>query len=137
MRFSPSTKGWYPLFISYPALPDDLIDVPDALYAALLGKAITVGDDGMPREYVPEGPAPIPVSVTMRQARQALLATGRLAAVELAIASLPGALSEQARIDWEFAATVDRESPTVALLAGALDMTPEDLDQLFVLAASI
>lgn len=58
MRFSPSTLGWYPEFINYPTLPNDLVVVSDLRYRALLGKRIEAGSDGQPREYVPPPPDP-------------------------------------------------------------------------------
>lgn len=48
--------GWYPTFIDYPVLPDDLIDVPEALYRSLLGKSLAVDGDGMPCEAPMEAP---------------------------------------------------------------------------------
>ena len=60
MRFSPSTLGFYPAFVEYPTLPSDLVDVPDLLWRALMGKGIEVGPDGMPREKTS---APDPVAV--------------------------------------------------------------------------
>jgi hypothetical protein len=64
MRFSPSTLGWYPDFITYIDPPNDLVEVSDDLYGTLLGKAIEAGPDGMPREVVaPPTPAPDPVEV--------------------------------------------------------------------------
>lgn len=59
MRFSPSTLGFYPAFVGYPALPADLIEVPDALWRELMGKAIEIGVDGLPREKVPPEPDPV------------------------------------------------------------------------------
>lgn len=136
MRFSPSTLGWYPTFVSYPALPTDLIDVPDALWRSLMGKQIEAGPDGYPREVAPSMEPVVPPSVTMRQARLALLAANRLGMVEFAIASMESPQREAAQIEWEFAATVDRTSPLVGVLAAATSMSEEELDQLFLLASS-
>lgn len=137
MRFSPSTLGWYPSFVTYTNPPADLVEVPDETYRALLGKQIEVGPDGQPREFVPPPTVVVPASVTMRQARLALLAAEKLGMVDVAITSLPSPQREAAQIDWEFAATVDRASPTTMLLAQALSMTDDELDQLFMLAASL
>ena len=138
MRFSPSNLGWYPESIEYPNLPDDCITVSDDLWKSLLGKQLSVGADGMPQEFVPPPyVAPIPTVVTMRQARLALLQAGKLAAVNQALATLTGVQGEAARIEWEFAATVDRGSELVTMLAAALSLSDDDLEALFTTAASL
>jgi hypothetical protein len=87
-------------------------------------------------EYVAP-PSDVPKSVTMRQARLALLAAGMLADVNAAVAAMPGTEGDAARIEWEFAATVDRTSPLVQGLAVALSMTEAQLDGLFVAGAAL
>lgn len=136
MRFSPSTMGWYPEFLEYPNPPADLVEVSDELYEALRGKPIELGSDGLPREYVPPATPEAPRSVTMRQARLALLEAGKLAGVDAAIAAMPSPQKEAAQIEWEFAATVNRDSPFLQDLAGAIGLDDAHLDQLFALAAS-
>lgn len=72
-------------------------------------------------------------SVTMRQARLALLSVDKLAQVNAAIAAIPDATQRAAaEIEWEYAQTVDRDSPFVQMLGTALAL---DLDALFTLAA--
>lgn len=83
-------------------------------------------------------PAPeLPQSVTMRQCRIALLDAGLLDAVQSSIASMPGADGERARIDWEYALEVRRDWPLIAYMAGDLGLTDEQVDALFVTAATI
>lgn len=77
----------------------------------------------------------VPASVTMRQARLALLSAGKIAAVEAAIDALPEPGQSAARIEWEYAATVDRASPLIATLAPALELDDAALDGLFMDAA--
>lgn len=79
----------------------------------------------------------IPQSVTMRQARLALLAAGLLPAVDAAIASMPEPDKTAAQITWEFAATVDRGFGMVPQLAAALGMTETQIDALFIAAAAL
>lgn len=79
----------------------------------------------------------VPQSVTMRQARLALLAAGMLPAVEAAIAALPEPDKTAAQITWEFAATVDRWFGMVPALAAALGMTDAQIDTLFIEAAKL
>lgn len=85
---------------------------------------------------VPE-PIPVPQTVSMRQARLALLQAGKLSAVNSAISSMPGAQGDAARIEWEFSSEVRRNQPLVTALTPVLGMTSEQLDQLFILAAGL
>lgn len=81
-------------------------------------------------------PLPPPRVVDMRQARLALRQAGFLPAVNAAIAAAPGAAGEDARIEWEFAAHVERDSPLVAGFTAALGITEAQIDSLFALAAT-
>lgn len=92
-----------------------------------------------PCPVVPPAPVPsvVPEQVTMRQARLALLEAGKLTAVNNAIAALPGAAGDEARVEWEFSSAVERHRPLVAALAGALNLSDSQLDALFVRAAEM
>lgn len=79
----------------------------------------------------------VPQSVTMRQARLALLGAGLLDDVEAAIAALPSPQKEAARIEWEYSQEVQRHNGFVSVLAPALGMTDEQTDALFVAAAAL
>ncbi|WLS61532.1 hypothetical protein RAK14_24495 (plasmid) [Bordetella bronchiseptica] len=65
----------------------------------------------------------LPTAVTMRQARLALLKQGLLAQVNAAVADLPGDEGEAARIEWQFAGSVEKDSELVVSLARALGWT--------------
>jgi hypothetical protein len=79
----------------------------------------------------------VPDSITMRQCRLQLLATGKLHLVASAISFLPSPLKEAAEIEWEYGSTVLRNSPLIAQLAPVLGWdTPEAIDEQF-LAASL
>lgn len=82
-------------------------------------------------------PIPVPQTVSMRQARLALLKAGKLNAVNTAIANMAGIEGEAARIEWEFSSEVRRSQPLVIALTPALGMTSEQLDQLFITAAEL
>lgn len=82
-------------------------------------------------------PLPVPAVVTMRQARLALLQNGMLTQVNDAVAGMPGAAGDAARIEWEFSSTVERNRPLVQSLIGALGLTESQLDDLFRLAATL
>lgn len=134
--YSPSTNGFYADKIHGANMPVDAVAISEALWQACAGQSVRPGTKGLPELVPPQPPGP-PRSVTMRQARLALLAAEKLGMVQLAISSLPSPQKEAAQIDWEYAATVDRDSGTTMLLAQALGMKDEELDQLFVLAATL
>jgi hypothetical protein len=87
-------------------------------------------------DVVPPAP-PVPEVVSMRQARIALLAAGHLAAVTAAIAAMPGIEGDVARIEWEYAQDVRRDSPLIGALAPVLGLSQEQLDGLFVQASKL
>ena len=87
-------------------------------------------------EYVPEVVA-VPEVVTMRQARLALLGASLLAQVNTAVANMPGAEGDAARIEWEYAQEVRRDSPLVAALSAAFGWTSAQLDDLFTEGAKL
>ncbi len=76
---------------------------------------------------------PVPQSVSMRQARLALLGAGLLDDVEAAVASS----TKDVQIEWEFSSELRRDWPTLVLLAGALGLTDAQLDALFAQAATL
>lgn len=119
--------GWIP----FTASPDDTEPLGKELYA----KAIA-GDYGDIQPYVEPEPLPpvIPSVVTMRQARLALLQAGLLPLVETAIASME---SPAAQIEWDYSQEVNREQPLVKQLAEALNLTSDQLDNLFLEASKL
>ncbi|SEN70567.1 hypothetical protein SAMN05216404_106141 [Nitrosospira multiformis] len=79
----------------------------------------------------------IPSVISMRQARRALLQSGLLAQVDAAIAAMTGAAGDAARIDWQFAQTVERTHPLVGTMTTQLSLTEKQLDDLFTLGATL
>jgi hypothetical protein len=79
----------------------------------------------------------VPQQVTMRQARLALLANGKLSSVDAAIDSLDSPERETARIEWDYSSSVERGRPLVVLLGQALGLDENALDQLFITAAGL
>jgi len=76
-------------------------------------------------------------SVTMRQARLALLGAGMLSTVNSMLASMTGAQGEAARIEWEYSQEVQRDRGLVQALGTQMGMTEAQLDALFTAAAAI
>ncbi len=111
--------------------PDSFITAPDDFDINRMGEYVIT--DGVP--VIP--PPGVPQSVTMRQARLALLAAGLLPGVEAAIASMDEPDRTAAQITWEFAATVDRGFGMVPQLAAAVGMTDAQIDALFIAANSL
>ena len=85
------------------------------------------------------GPEPesVPTEVTMRQARLALLAAGKLAGVEAAIASMPEPQRTAASIEWEYSSALQRNNPFVSQLGAALGLDDAGIDALFIAAAKL
>lgn len=84
-------------------------------------------------------PPPVVItSVTMRQARLALLGAGLLDDVDAAISAITDPTQRKAaQIEWEYAQTVDRDSSFTQQLAAGLGLTSEQLDALFTRAAAL
>jgi len=87
-------------------------------------------------EYVAD-PVEVPQSVSMRSARLALLQAGVLATVNTAITNMQGVEGDAARIEWEYAQEVRRDSALVLSLIPLLGMTDSEIDRLFILAGSL
>jgi len=83
-------------------------------------------------------PPRVPDAVTMRQARLALLGVGLLDAVEPALAAIPDPVQRRAaEITWEYSAEVQRDNPLISALAAGLGLSPQQVDQLFIAAATL
>lgn len=80
----------------------------------------------------------IPRSVSMRQARLALLGADLLDDVDAAIAAIADTVQRRAaQIEWEYAQTVDRDSQFVQTLVQQLSLTSEQTDELFLAASKL
>ena len=115
--------GWAP--------PDlTVVEVPEGVRA-------NIGDSANPATWLvltpPSAPSAAPQSITMRQARLALLGAGLLDAVNVGITGM----SQAAQIEWEYAATVERTNPLIAALASALSLTGSQVDDLFVAGSAL
>lgn len=83
---------------------------------------------------LPPGP---PTTVSMRQARLALLGAGLLPQVEAAFDQMDEPDKSAATIEWEYATELRRDHPLVASLAAALGLTEQQVDDLFIAASQI
>jgi hypothetical protein len=95
----------------------------------------------LPEQYraVPEiPPSPIvPSRITMRQARRALHQQGLLDDVSNAIEALPDPPKTDAKIEWEYSNEVQRYNGLVSSLAPMLGLSEQDIDNLFILGATL
>ncbi len=96
----------------------------------------------MPGDELPPQPEPstapaVPPTVSMRQARLALLASGKLPQVDTAIAAMPEPDRAVAKISWEYSTEVHRTDVLVTGIAAGLKMTPQQIDELFIAAAQL
>lgn len=95
-------------------------------------------DDGTPVPvFEPLPPPPVPAVVSMRQARLALLGAGLLSHVDNVIDGLEEPGRSAALIEWEYATELRRDHPLVAALGNALELTEQQIDNLFVSASEI
>lgn len=78
-------------------------------------------------------PVTVPASVTPRRARLVLASAGLLDDVEAAI----DGMDQAARIEWDYALEIRRDSPLVAALAPILGLDDETIDAMFIEAASV
>jgi len=87
----------------------------------------------------PAAQPPVPAAVSMAQARIALARAGiSEATVDALIEAMPNGLAKtEARIWWQRSNEVQRAHPVVALMAPALGLDSDDLDELFREAASV
>jgi hypothetical protein len=85
---------------------------------------------GVPDPFVAP---PVELSVTPRQARLALLQAGLLDQVQAAVDAAGGAT----KITWEYALEIKRTDPMITAIGSALNLAPEQIDNLFQLAATL
>jgi hypothetical protein len=82
-------------------------------------------------------PVVVPQSVSMAQARLALIGAGLFSAIDAGLKALPEPQRTTALTAWEYAPTVSRNGALVTTLAGQFGLTEAQLDALFVAAAAI
>lgn len=103
---------------------------PSAPHSEEIFARCLAGEFGPIAEYA-ETPQ-IPTSITPLQARKALRAAGYKSAVDAYVATL----SEEDQEEWEYATAVERTHPVIVNGGAALGLTSDQIDQLFIQAAS-
>jgi len=135
MKKITTQSGVFGPFHSIDELPDryrcDSIDLP----FTVVGSGVIA--DAQAGDFHVLTVIPVPQSITMRQARLALLGAGLLDNVSAVINSLPEPTKSAAMIEWEYASEVQRTTGLVASMGAALGLTEAQLDSLFIQAAQI
>jgi hypothetical protein len=85
------------------------------------------------QEIIERRRAQIPQVVSMRQAKLALLTANLLDTVDGAMKLA----DRKAQIEWEYAQEVNRDWPTLTLMQNTLNLTDEQIDQLFISASQL
>ena len=83
--------------------------------------------------YTPPAPTVTSQSITMRQARLALLGAGLLDQVNAGMSTMPQA----AQIEWQFASEVRRDNALIGAMATALGLDDAAIDALFAAGAAL
>ena len=134
MFYSKSTNGFYSTEINGDNIPSDAVEISEEEYSALLagqseGKVIAADENGYP--ILVDAPVQEITTVSMRQARLALLQEDQLDAVEALITT------REQHIWWDFSPNVEKYNSFVTQIKTALDWSDEYLTHLFDLAASL
>lgn len=101
------------------------------------GDAVLIVEADHVRRHRPAAAPVVPQEVTMRQARLALYSAGMLDAAQAVIDALPMPQRRQAQIEWEYALSVRRDHPLIALMIAQGLATEVEVDGLFVAAAGL
>lgn len=116
--------------------PDNKVHFLDDAAHAYLLPAGSVEISNEEAEALRPVPVPtVPQFVSRFQARAALHLAGLLDDVE-ALMTAPDTPA-LAKLAWTDAQEFERQSPTIAALAGAVGLTEQDIDALFITAAGI
>lgn len=119
-----------PAMLFVPNYAAQFVTVPDDVEA---GWTLVSGSWSAP----PPAPPVIPQSVTMRQARLALLNHGMLSNVQPAINALPEPARTRAQIEWDYSNGLERNNAFVSTLGVALGMDDAAIDALFIEATTL
>ena len=79
----------------------------------------------------------VPESVELWQLRIAIEKAGLTSAINTVINSLPADQKLAASTKWEYKPDIERNHPLILALAGALKLTTQQVDDLFIAAAAI
>ena len=118
--------------IPFHAVPTD----PEESDSYQLYHRAIAGEFGEIAPYEPL-PVPIPQVITARQGKLTLLDFGIYQNVLEYINSLSGDEAIRAKISWEAATEFNRNDPVLEAITEALNLTSEEIDQMFIHGASL
>jgi hypothetical protein len=95
---------------------------------------IEAGNEPLPPDPVP---VVVPQTVSMAQARLALIGAGLFTAIDAGLKALPEPQRTTALTAWEYAPNVSRNGALVTTLGSQFGLTEKQLDDLFTAAAAI
>lgn len=96
------------------------------------------GTSIVPKATAPLSVVSVPERVTRRQARQALLLAGKLAAVQPAIDAIVDPVQRGlAQIEWDDSQAYDRDRPLVIAIGAAIGLDSAALDAIFIQAGAL
>lgn len=91
----------------------------------------------LPDPQLPDVKQPVPSVVSMRQAQLALLQAGLLNSIQSIIDSMPEPGRSIANIEWNKSSEVHRYEGFALTMASLLNLTEDQLDDLFILAGTL
>lgn len=111
---------------------DDTSLPPDTVLRRELAEWLAAG--GIIDAYTAP-PVQVPETVSAFQARAALSRSNMLSSIQAFINNLVP--DDERRLAWEYATEFSRSSPSITSIASELDISEKQLDDLFILAATI
>jgi hypothetical protein len=104
----------------------------------VLGAYTLSNDDSLAPTPAPS-PEPVPSEVSNAQAREALIRSGiSISSVDAALAAITDPVEREVAVtQWEYRSTIRRDAELVVSMAGAMNLTPAQVDDLFRLAATL
>ena len=121
-----TTQGLKRVDVIYRRVDDEFIDPMDSVIGSLWENGKFISPKATPPDFV-----------LMKQARLALLNSGKLLDVEAAIAALPINLKQSAYIEWNFSGTVDRNHWLTQHIAQIINFDSMQMDELFITASKL
>lgn len=123
--------GWYDDSI-HKEIPTPNIEVTEEQWLIAINNGHNkVNQDGSTEYVALLVEIVIPTSITMRQCRLELLAQGVLDQVNTLLEG-----NAEALIEWEYATTIERSNMLVTTIQNALNLTDEQLDEMFLSASN-
>lgn len=98
---------------------------------------VGVGWEIINDQYIEPGLPASPEVISMRQARLILFKNNLLHLVDNLIQALPDGVKEEAFIEWEYATEVRRDSNLVLILGNMLNLSDNDINNMFIAAADL